>query len=66
MGIILTYALDDLESFHDIQNWVKQIKMHAASDVVRVLVANKSDCSKRMVSHEEGKQLAEELNMGYF
>ena len=66
MGIILTYALDDLESFHDIQNWVKQIKMHASSDVVRVLVGNKSDCGKRMVSHEEGKKLAEELNMGYF
>jgi Ras-related protein Rab-8A len=50
MGIILTYAIDDVDSFQDIQNWVKQIKMHASSDVVKVLVGNKSDCSKRMVS----------------
>lgn len=47
MGIILTYAIDDKSSFNDIENWIKQIKMHAVSDVVKVLVGNKSDCSKR-------------------
>ena len=52
MGIILTYAIDDRASFNDIENWVKQIKMHAGSDVVKVLVANKSDCSKRDVAYE--------------
>lgn len=55
MGIILTYAIDDRNSFNDIQNWVKQIKTHAAADVVKILVGNKSDSSKREVSFEEGK-----------
>jgi small GTP-binding protein len=47
MGIVLTYAVDDRTSFNDIENWVKQIKMHAASDITKVLVGNKSDSEKR-------------------
>jgi small GTP-binding protein len=45
MGIILTYAVDDRASFNDIENWIKQIKMHASNEVVKVLVGNKSDVS---------------------
>lgn len=66
MGIILTYAIDDKLSFNDIENWVKQIRMHAAGDVVKVLVGNKSDAAKREVSFEDGKRLAEELDMSFF
>ncbi|MCB1084363.1 MAG: hypothetical protein KDK61_08630 [Simkania sp.] len=58
MGIVLTYAIDDRASFQNIENWVKQIKMHASSDVVKILVGNKSDSSKREVSYDEGKKLA--------
>ena len=47
MGIILTYAVNDKSSFQDIENWIKQIKMHASHDVVKLLVANKSDVQKR-------------------
>lgn len=47
MGIVLTYAIDDRNSFNDIENWIKQIKMHASADVVKVLVGNKSDSEKR-------------------
>lgn len=43
MGIVLAYAIDDRSSFNDIENWVKQIKMHASGDVVKVLVGNKCD-----------------------
>lgn len=66
MGIVLTYAIDDRASFHNIDNWVKQIKMHASSDVVKILVGNKSDSSKREVSYEEGKKLAEELGIQFY
>lgn len=66
MGIILTYAIDDRNSFNDIQNWVKQIKTHAAADVVKILVGNKSDSNKRQVSYEDGKQLADELGIGFY
>jgi hypothetical protein len=45
---------------------VKQIKTHAAEEVVKILVGNKSDSEKREVSYEEGKQLAESLDMSYY
>lgn len=68
MGIILTYAVDDKASFNDIENWVKQIKMHASSEVVKVLVGNKSDVSdsKREVTYDEGRNLALELGMQFY
>jgi Ras-related protein Rab-8A len=43
MGIVLTYAINERETFEDIQNWVKQIKLHASDSVAKVLVGNKSD-----------------------
>ena len=58
MGIILTYAVDDRVTFNNIENWVKQIKTHASSEVIKILVGNKSDSEKRDVSYEEGKNLA--------
>ncbi len=58
MGIILTYSIDERTSFNDIENWIKQIKTHANSDVVKILVGNKCDIEKREVSYEQGKNLA--------
>ena len=52
MGIILTYAVNERDSFDDIENWVKQIKLHASDNVLKVLVANKADMSDRRVSTE--------------
>lgn len=43
MGIILTYSVEDKDSFNDIENWIKQIKMHTQNDVLKILVGNKSD-----------------------
>ena len=43
MGIVMTYAVDDLNSFQALENWLKQVKMHANENVVKILVANKCD-----------------------
>ncbi len=40
--------------------------MHASTDVVKILVGNKSDAQKREVSPDEGKKLAKELGLQYF
>ena len=40
--------------------------MHASTDVVKILVGNKSDTQKREVSPDEGKKLAKELGLQYF
>ena len=43
MGIVLTYAVNDRESFNNIVSWMKQIKAHANENVCKILVANKCD-----------------------
>ena len=37
--------------------------MHAQNDVLKVLVGNKLDSEKRVISFEEGLRLAQELDM---
>jgi Ras-related protein Rab-8A len=58
MGIIMVYAVNDRTSFNAMENWLKQIKTHAAENVIKILVANKIDCEERKVSVDEGKKLA--------
>ena len=66
MGIILTYAINERDSFDDIENWVKQIKLHASDSVMKVLVGNKADMSDRRVRYEEGEALAKEMGVPFF
>ena len=54
----MTYAVDDKSSFQNMQQWIRQIKTHANSDVVKILIGNKADSPRREVSYEEGEQLA--------
>jgi len=58
MGIILTYACNDRESFNSIANWMQQIKTHANEDVCKILVGNKADLPDRQVTFEEGKKVS--------
>lgn len=46
----MTYAVNDRDTFTAIENWIKQIKMHASDKVIRILVGNKSDCEDREVA----------------
>jgi small GTP-binding protein len=66
MGIVLGYAVNDRESFQNIENWIKQIKDHASEDVCKILVGNKSDMPDRCVEYEEGKRLAESYGIKFF
>lgn len=50
MGIIMTYAINDRDTFLSLENWLKQIKMHASENVIKVLVGNKSDAADREVT----------------
>jgi small GTP-binding protein len=40
MGIILTYAINDSETFQSIQNWMSQIKQHANENVCKLLIGS--------------------------
>ena len=66
MGIVMVYAINDRASFNALENWMRQIKTHAAENVIKVLVGNKSDCNDRQVSFEEGKKMAESFGVDFF
>ena len=66
MGIILSYAVNDRESFQNIENWMKQIRQHASEDVCKILVGNKCDMADRCVDYEEGKRLADSYGIKFF
>jgi len=51
MGIILTYAINDQQSFSAIESWMKQIKAHASENVIKILVGNKCDLPDRQVTY---------------
>lgn len=66
-GIILTYSIIDIKSFQSIEKWLKQIKDNSSTDVIIVLVGNKSDLeSQRLISKEMGKELALKFNIPFF
>ncbi|KRX02148.1 P-loop containing nucleoside triphosphate hydrolase [Pseudocohnilembus persalinus] len=66
MGIIMVYAINDRETFQNIESWMKQIKTHASQDVCKILVGNKCDMVDRQVQTEEGKQLAQCYDIQFF
>ncbi|OMJ75804.1 hypothetical protein SteCoe_24985 [Stentor coeruleus] len=66
MGIILAYDCTDENSFNNIRNWIQQIKMHASDNVSKVLIGNKCDRPDKKISAEQGRSLADELNIQFF
>jgi small GTP-binding protein len=66
-GVLLVYSVTDRNSFDDIQRWVQDIQDHC-TDIVWFLIANKTDVDKaqRVVSFEEGQQLARVYGVKFF
>lgn len=62
---ICTYcSLADANSFHQTSKWIDDVRTERGSDVIIMLVGNKTDLSdKRQVSTEEGERKAKELNV---
>ncbi len=65
-GIILTYAVDDRESFNNVRKWMKQIIQNAPKNVCKILIGNKSDMPGRQVEEREGLELANSLGIPFF
>ncbi|XP_054162474.1 uncharacterized protein LOC128960425 [Oppia nitens] len=67
MGIILMYDVTNIDSFKHIPYWFHNIEENASPDVVKILVANKSDAQQlRVVDHESGLQLAQQYSVPFF
>ena len=64
---LVVYDITNRDSFNNIANWVEDCKNQSPKTIFMVLVGNKSDLSdKRVISIEEGRELAEKYNMIFF
>merc|ERR1712167_316919 len=67
MVILLVYDVTDDKTFNNIRTWMRNIEQHANEQVVKILLGNKSDMpEKKMVTKEQGEQLAEEFDIQFF
>lgn len=66
-GFVLTYDISNRPSFDHVIGWMRDIKTRAPPDCDIVLCGNKSDLDNdRVVTFDEGKQLAEEYGVQFF
>lgn len=64
---VLVYAINDMKSFNEIKDWVKQLRIFAAVDVKMFLVGNKCDLENdRVVQKQQGMQLQNDENFHCF
>jgi Ras-related protein Rab-1A len=65
-GIIIVYDVTSRESFNNVKKWMDLIWHFARSDVNLLLVGNISDLeSEKVVSYDEGKELADRLGVKF-
>jgi uncharacterized membrane protein YgcG len=66
-GFVLTYDISNRPSFDHVIGWMRDIKTRAPPDCDIVLCGNKNDLDNdRVVTHDEGKQLADEQGVQFF
>lgn len=61
---VVVFDITNANSFHQTSKWIDDVRTERGSDVIIMLVGNKTDLSdKRQVSTEEGERKAKELNV---
>ena len=66
-GIVLVYDVTEEASFDKIKDWMDQILSNTNKDeICLILLGNKCDIEKRSISYEQGKTLANELQVNFF
>ena len=66
-GIMLVYDVTDRKSFDHVSAWLEQIRQYADTSVEKILVGNKVDVEgKRVVTKEEGEELAAKFGLCFF
>ncbi|KAM8987472.1 ras-related protein Rab-41 isoform 6-T6 [Guaruba guarouba] len=61
---VVVYDITNLNSFQQTSKWIDDVRTERGSDVIIMLVGNKTDLAdKRQVFIEEGERKARELNM---
>ena len=66
LGVFLVYDSTQRSTFRAVENWLLKIEKHADENILKVLVANKSDVLEQEVPTLEGPELAEKHGMTFF
>ena len=66
-GILLMYDITNDKTYSNIQKWITQIKEETSSNIVVFIIGNKIDLEKeRVISYDDGKNLAEQYQYPFF
>lgn len=66
VGALLVYDISKHQTYENVTRWLKELRDHADSNIVIMLVGNKSDLKHlRAVPTEEAKQFASENNLSF-
>merc|ERR1719437_147567 len=66
-GAIVVYDITNRASFNNTSKWIEDVRSERGSDVVIVLVGNKTDLAdRRQVSTEEGEEKAKETGVMFW
>uniref|UniRef100_A0A674N660 RAB6B, member RAS oncogene family b n=1 Tax=Takifugu rubripes TaxID=31033 RepID=A0A674N660_TAKRU len=61
---VVVYDITNVNSFQQTSKWIDDVRTERGSDVIIMLVGNKTDLEeKRQITIEEGEQRAKELNV---
>ncbi|KAF9577599.1 hypothetical protein BGW38_007096 [Lunasporangiospora selenospora] len=64
VGALLVYDIAKLETFQNLERWLRELREHTSPSIVIMLVGNKSDLKHlRAVSTEDAKAFAEKNNL---
>ena len=62
-GIVVVYDVTNRRSFEEVPAWIAELAKHEASRLPVLLLGNKSDRKERNVAYEDGRALAQSLNI---
>lgn len=66
MGALLVYDMTKKQTFENVQRWLRELRDHADSNIVIMMVGNKSDLKHlRAVSEDEAQVLAEKEELSF-
>ena len=58
----MVYDVTDLETFHNVKQWLHEIDRYACDSVNKLLVGNKADLTaKKVVEYAAAKEFADNL-----
>ena len=66
VGAVLVFALDDIDSFHELNTWINDLTSLAAPNAAILLVGNKADLTDNLaITENEALDFAKRYNVEY-